>query len=288
MSDAVSASVIAAIVVSHRSASTLDECLARLRAARDVGGIVVIDNASDDGSVDIARRHASEDPRLTLVLNSENVGFGSACNQGVRAGESAWIAFVNPDCWVEPDSLARMRGHLEADADAGIVGADLVDADGARDAAARRREPSLARMLAGFGRRGSVAIAPAMDKPLQTVDAVSGALMLMSSSLFDALGGFDEAYWLHAEDLDLCRRVRDAGRSVVVANDVRVVHVRGVSSRSRPWRVEWHKHRGMWRYFRKFEGRGAGAGKSALAFAAIWSHFLVAAPRAWLRVSGSG
>ncbi len=116
---------------------------------------------------------------------------------------------------------------------------------------------------------------------VQSVDAISGALMLMPQDMFDVLGGFDEGYWLHAEDLDLCRRVRDAGRGVIVANDVRVVHVRGVSSRSRPVLVEWHKHRGMWRYFRKFEGKASGAGRHALALFAIWSHFLLAAPRAW-------
>ena len=96
-------------------------------------------------------------------------------------------------------------------------------------------------------------------EPLQRVDAVSGALMLMPRALFDAVDGFDEGYRLHAEDLDLCRRAREAGAVVAVANDVRVVHVRGVSSRSRPVFVEWHKHRGLWRYFRKFEAPRRGA-----------------------------
>src|SRR3546814_6060535 len=77
--------------------------------------------------------------------------------------------------------------------------------------------------------------------------------MLLPRALFDRIGGFDEGYRLHVEDLDLCRRAREAGAAVAVANDVRVVHVRGVSSRSRPGFSEWHKHRGMLRYFRKFE-----------------------------------
>src|SRR3546814_19276126 len=77
--------------------------------------------------------------------------------------------------------------------------------------------------------------------------------MLLPRALFDRIEGFDEGYLLHVEDLDLCRRAREAGAAVAVANDVRVVHVRGVSSRSRPGFSEWHKHRGMWRYFRKFE-----------------------------------
>src|SRR3546814_18218189 len=87
---------------------------------------------------------------------------------------------------------------------------------------------------------------------LQRVEAVSGALMLLPRALFDRIGGFDEGYRLHVEDLDLCRRAREARAAVAVANHVRVVHVRGVSSRSRPGFSAWHKHRGMWRYFRQF------------------------------------
>jgi GT2 family glycosyltransferase len=96
-------------------------------------------------------------------------------------------------------------------------------------------------------------------RTLQAVDAVSGALMLVSRDLFERLGGFDAGYRLHAEDLDLCRRARQANALVAVANDVRVVHIRGVSSRSRPLFVEWHKHRGLWRYFRRFEAPRRGA-----------------------------
>src|SRR3546814_14460129 len=81
----------------------------------------------------------------------------------------------------------------------------------------------------------------------------------------------DEGYRLHVEDLDLCRRAREAGAAVAVANDVRVVHVRGVSSRSRPGFFEWHKHRGMWRYFRKFEAPRRNIVVRAAEWLALWS-----------------
>ena len=79
--------------------------------------------------------------------------------------------------------------------------------------------------------------------------------MLLPRVLFERVHGFDKGYRLHAEDLDLCRRVRETGGVVACANDVAVVHVRGVSSRSRPVFVEWHKHRGLWRYYRKLMRR---------------------------------
>ena len=107
--------------------------------------------------------------------------------------------------------------------------------------------------------------------------------MFVPRELFDRLGGLDEGYRLHAEDLDLCRRAREAGAVVAVANDVRIVHVRGVSSRARPLFVEWHKHRGLWRYFRRFEAGRRGALLRAGVFAAIWLRFPFAVLRAWLR-----
>ncbi|HWS78327.1 MAG TPA: glycosyltransferase family 2 protein [Thermomonas sp.] len=262
---------IAAIVVSHDSAETLDDCLSRLRAAGGVAEIRVVDNASRDGTLDIVQRHALADPRLRFIANPDNPGFAVACNQGTADTRAPWLAFVNPDCLVEPDSLARMRGHATAFADA-LVGADLVGEDGVRDAAARRHDPDFAAMLRDPS-HAKLGIQPDPSNAVQVVDAVSGALMLLPRALFARLGGFDEGYRLHAEDLDLCRRARDAGATVACANDVRVVHVRGVSSRSRPLFVEWHKHRGFWRYFGKFEAPRRSVPTRGAVFAMIWGRF---------------
>ena len=201
-----------------------------------------------------------------------------ACNQGARDSAAPWLAFVNPDCFVEADSLARMRAHAQASGEA-LIGADLVGEDGVRDAAARRRDPDFVAML-GDRSRAQLGIAADDAQPLQPVDAVSGALMLLPRALFERLGGFDEGYRLHAEDLDLCRRARAAGALVACANDVRVVHVRGVSSRPRPLFVEWHKHRGFWRYHRRFDASRHGLFASAAVFALIWARFPLAALRA--------
>ena len=271
---------IAAVVVSYRSASTLDGCLVRLRSASGVVQIRVVDNGSDDATLEILQRHALADARLHFIANPDNPGFAVACNQGAADSDAPWLAFVNPDLQVRPDSLARLRSHAQGLGDAALLGADLHGEDGARDGAARRRDPDFAAMLR------APAVAARLDLPvdparaLQPVESVSGALMLMQRTLFDRIGGFDEGYRLHAEDLDLCRRARAAGAVVAVANDVPVLHVRGVSSRSRPVFVEWHKHRGLWRYFSKFEAPRRGLATRVGVFAAIWTHFLARLPRA--------
>lgn len=274
---------IAVVVVSHQSVETLDDCLQRLRGAAGVASIRVVDNGSDDGSVDVLQRHAAADPRLRFIANPDNPGFAAACNLGAADnGRGSWLALVNPDCLLEPDTLVRLA-DLAASLDDALLGADLVDEAGERDTAARRRDPDFAQMLAGVARAPGAAtqLGVRVDdkRELQVVDAVSGALMLMPRALFKRLGGFDEGYRLHAEDLDLCRRARQAGATVAVANDVRVLHVRGVSSRARPVFVEWHKHRGLWRYFCKFEAPGRRLPTRCAVFTAIWLRFPIAALR---------
>lgn len=278
---------IAAVVVTYRSAETIALCLQRLLASEGVVAVRVVDNGSDDGTLEIVARLASAEPRLRFIANPDNPGFAVACNQGAQGLDAPWLAFVNPDCLVEADTLARLRGAATTLAPA-LLGADLVDEDGRRDAAARRRDPDFGAMVRGLvrgARATDLALAPS-DAPLQRVDAVSGALMLIPRALFQRIGGFDAGYRLHAEDLDLCRRARESGATVAVANDVRVVHVRGVSSRSRPVFVEWHKHRGLWRYFSKFEAHRRGPLMRATVFAAVALRFVLAATRAWVRARG--
>ena len=265
---------IAVVVVSHESASTLDDCLLRLRAAHGVAEIRVIDNASQDGTLDLIQRHAAMDARVRFIGNPDNPGFAVGCNQGAKESASPWLAFVNPDLMVEVDTLSRLRAHALALSGEALLGVDLVDEAGVHDEAARRRDPDFAAMLASPARATKLGIAND-GSALQTVDAVSGALMLLPRTLFEQLKGFDEGYRLHAEDLDLCRRVRMAGATVAIANDIRVLHVRGVSSRARPLFVEWHKHRGLWRYFRKFEAPRRSVFTSVAVFAMIWLRFLM-------------
>lgn len=273
---------IAAIVVSHESASSIDACLSRLRAAAGVIAIRVVDNASSDDTLAVVQRHALADARLRFIANPDNPGFATACNQGAADSDAPWLAFVNPDCVVEPDTFARLLAHARGLAGEALLGADLVDEAGVRDGAARRNDPDFAAMLrgplrAGRGRPLDVAIDEGVA--LQPVEAVSGALMLLPRTLFERIGGFDAGYRLHAEDLDLCRRARLAGATVAVANDVRVLHLRGVSSRARPFFVEWHKHRGLWRYFRRFEAPARGLALRAGVWLAIWAHWLSRLPR---------
>jgi len=270
---------IAAVVVTYRSAATIDECLSRLRAAADVTEVRVVDNNSDDDTLSVVQRHAVEDPRVHFIANPDNPGFATACNQGAADSQAPWLVFINPDLMVAPDTLQRLRERAEALGTPSLLGVEQVDEHGAPDGAVRRRDPDFAAMLRAPRSGAQLAVPADPSQSLQAVDAISGALMLMPRRLFDQLGGWDAGYRLHAEDLDLCRRAREAGALVAVANDLRVLHLRGVSSRSRPFFVEWHKHRGLWRYFRKFEASRRALPVRAGVWFAIWAHALAQVPR---------
>ncbi|MFY2763312.1 glycosyltransferase family 2 protein [Arenimonas sp. MALMAid1274] len=275
------------VVVTYASASTVEACLFRLLAARDVARVIVIDNASPDDTAARVQHMAQRDPRLSLVRNDDNRGFAAACNQGATAVAQPWVAFVNPDAYVERDTLSRLVAHAVSRAGAGLLGVELVNEEGEVDLASRRADPSLRDQLSGLGRRENLYLGADPALKLQPVEAVSGAVMLLPTGLYVRLGGMDEGYRLHAEDLDLCRRVREAGYEVVVANDLRVTHVRGVSSRSRPVWVEWQKHRGLWRYFSKFEARETPGWLRPVLWCGVWMHFALASLRAgWRARSG--
>lgn len=273
---------IAVVVVSYQSAATLDDCLLRLRAAEGVAQIRVVDNASDDGSLGIVQRHALADARVRFIANPDNPGFATACNQGAQDSDAPWLAFVNPDLMVEADTLARLRDLGQPLGDC-LLGVEQVDEQGRPDAAVRRRDPDFAAMLRNPAAGARLAVAADPAQPLQPVPALSGALLLLPRALFERIGGWDAGYRLHAEDLDLCRRAREAGAVVAVANTLQVLHVRGVSSRARPFFVEWHKHRGLWRYFRKFEAPRRSLPVRAAVWCAIWAHAAVQLPRLLLR-----
>ena len=273
---------IAVVVVSHYSAATLGDCVAAALRSDSVVELVVVDNATRDGSLDAFERAHAGDPRVQVIRNGGNPGFAAACNQGAAATRAPWLAFLNPDCLVAPGALEAMRALALAFPDAGLVGADMRAADGEPERAARRREPTWRRALArALGDRDALSIAAREPGDGGTlVDAASGALMLLRRTLFEQLGGFDAGFRLHCEDLDLCRRIRDGGRTIRVAENARATHLKGGSSMRRPLFVAFQKHRGMQRYFRKHERASVPPALAVALEAGIWLRFALFAP--WL------
>lgn len=250
---------VAAVVVNYHTGPVLGDCLRRVLLCPELAELVLVDNGSVPGEID-ALLAEIDDRRLIRIDLPSNPGFAVACNRGARASLSPWLLFLNPDCLVEGDTLKRLSATMQRREQLGVLGALLVDQQGRPDRASLRRDPLPARAIAsalGLDRlRGiegvCMPLAKGQAEALQG-DAISGALMLIKREAFAAARGFDEGYFMHAEDLDLCRRIRELGFEVWCDPAVRVTHIKGVSSRRRPLRVALAKHRGMLRYFDKFD-----------------------------------
>jgi GT2 family glycosyltransferase len=211
-----------------------------------------------------------------LIYNYANLGFGPAVNRAAAQARSDRLLILNPDCVLEQAGVQRLLDILAAEPHAGLLGAVVCGVDGVPDPASLRRDPLLRRTLNSLrGKRADgINVAGPLPDHVVAAEAVSGAVMLLPRIVFERMNGFDEAYFLHFEDLDLCRRVRDAGYQVLLAGDVRVLHGKGGSSAHRPVFVSRHKHRGMWRWFRKFDPAARQPLLAGLVWVGIWAHFL--------------
>ena len=206
------------VIVNWNGGALLRACLASLAAVRDAETVqvTVVDNASgDDSLADLPPL-----PRpLRLIRNTENLGFGRACDQGAAAGDAPAILFLNPDTQVEPDALGVARAALMADPRTGIVGARLVDPDGrtARSCARTPSAPGLLGRALALDRLGLVRPHFLRDwdhAEDRAVDQVMGAFLMIRRDLFQALDGFDPRFFVYWEDVDLCARARAAGYAV--------------------------------------------------------------------------
>lgn len=273
------------IVVSADSGETLRECVRHVLACDVPLELILIDNASADGVPQAVARAQEHESRLKVIYNHANLGFGPAVNRAAAQAHGDVLLVLNPDCMLDQASLERLLDVLDDEPKTGLVGAVVCDAQGVADPASYRRDPLLRRALVDlFGTSGEgVNIKGAIPDHVVEAEAVSGALMVMRRVLFEQIDGFDEGYFLHCEDLDLCRRVRDTGRRVLLAGDVRVLHGKGGSSRHRPVFVSRYKHRGMWRWFRKFDPAARNPFVAAAVWLGIWAHFVLQIPGQMLK-----
>ena len=277
------------ILVAADSGPLLAESVAAALASDALIEVIVVDNASADGEPARLESLHAGDERLRVVRNDRNLGFGPACNRGASLARGDALVFLNPDCMIASGTIGALRRIAAENPGIGVLGIEIVSPDGKPPRGNRRRDPTLRRALmtasglAHFESRwpalaGVEMPESAQQSGVENVEAVSGACLFVPRRVFDAVRGFDEAYFLHVEDLDLCRRVRDAGYVVAIAHGVRAVHAQGASSRHRPVFVAWHKHRGMWRYFTRFDPAARNIAVRAIVWAGIWMHFALTAP----------
>jgi GT2 family glycosyltransferase len=254
----VSAPRLDLVIVAFRSRELLRACLDSIRANPPEGGarVVVVDNASADGTAEMVAR---EFPEVELIANDRNLGFAAACNRGIASGSAEWVLLLNPDTRITPGSLDVALAAFDERPRVGVVGVRLERPDGSFDHAAKRSFPTPLSALGhftGVGRhpaaRGALAAYRAPGVDAGPVDAVNGAFMLIRREALDQVGGLDEGYWMYMEDLDLCYRLAEAGWTTFYEPGATVIHHKGgTTGANRALGLNCAFHRGMYRFYRQ-------------------------------------
>jgi N-acetylglucosaminyl-diphospho-decaprenol L-rhamnosyltransferase len=246
---------VAVVVVNYNGGEEIVGCL-RTLVSEAPAEIVVVDNASADGS---DRRIASAFPDVRLLRNDRNLGFAAPVNRGVRATSTPYVFVVNQDATVKAGSLAALERALDAHPRAAAAGALVRNPDGTVQPT-KRSFPSFGQAIlhgiVGIFRpsnRGTRAYLQSDDdfSTDRTVDWVAGPAMALRREAFDAVGGFDEAFFFFVEDVDLCKRFWDAGFEVWFVPGAEVTHAWGGSWTKRPLRFMWMHQRNLFRYVTK-------------------------------------
>jgi N-acetylglucosaminyl-diphospho-decaprenol L-rhamnosyltransferase len=263
---------VSVVMVVYMTGEALEESVACVLKDPLVDEFVIVDNGSNGPDASRLRDLAVQDKRVKLLAGHGNIGFARGANLGARTARGDVLVFLNPDAFVQPNCIAELVREIEGRPVPCIVGGRVLNADRSEQRGARRGDITpmsallslsrLARHVPGWRRYEVHWEDDAAPDQVAQVPTISGACFCMRREDFDAVQGFDEKYFLHVEDVDLCWRVRREGGLVLFHPHAEVIHL-GHTSQTSPIRVEFHKGVGLARYFRK---RAQGLSQSVVAW----------------------
>ena len=279
------------LIVNYNAGALLTTCVTAVLNTTLLVEILIGDNGSHDDSLAQFRARDGADSRLSVVENGANLGFAAAHNRLLALAQAPALLLLNPDCVLTPGTLERLLAFLNTTPDAGLLGCIVRDPDGREQVASRRVIPDpwigvvkVLHLERWWPQATLNLIAQPLPTAPQRVAAISGAMMLVRRAALNDVGMLDDGYFLHCEDLDWCVRFARANWGIYLIPDATVIHYKGSCSTERPLRVEWHKHCGMVRFFRKFQQQEYSSLFGWLVLFGIWSHFAVIALRYAVRV----
>ncbi|MBT8387867.1 MAG: glycosyltransferase [Ignavibacteria bacterium] len=200
--------------------------------------IIVVDNASDDGSIELLK---SKFPSVKLIENKTNLGFGKANNQALNIAQGKYLLLINPDAIVSEDTFTKMIEFLEEQKDAGLAGCKILNPDGSLQLACRRSFPGpwtsfckvtgLSNFFPNSKMFARYNLTYLDENQTYEVDAISGSFMMLKREVYEKIGGFDEKFFMYGEDLDLCYRIQKVGYKVFYVHTTQVIHYKGESTK---------------------------------------------------------
>jgi hypothetical protein len=274
---------ISICILNWNTAAHLRRCLSSIVGATGrspLHEIIVVDNASTDGSADMVRR---EFPQARLIANNQNRGFAAGHNQGIAASSGRYILLLNADTIVHASALETLVATMDALPRAAVAGPRLLNADGSLQFSCRRfprfatglfRKVPLGRLLPDNVFNSDYLMRSWDHSEMRQVDWVSGAAFFLRREAVREIGLLDEGYFMYCEDVDWCYRAKRAGWQVWYIPQAVVTHLHGRSTDQRPFAMSYQFHRSMIRFYRKH-------------YAPAWPGFLRWLPEMciWLRLA---
>jgi GT2 family glycosyltransferase len=254
---------ISILIVSFNVKDCLRTLIQSIRAsafATQKYEVIVVDNASTDGTVEWLKNEA---PDVTVIENDQNRGFGAANNQAAEIAQGDYLFFLNPDTKLQPDSLDTMLQYLEEKPKLIGCGCQIQDPGGTIAPESKRRFPSVRNVtskifssdrLQGWPVNTSYYDWDSLNQNSEA-EVLSGCCLLLEKAVFEEIGGFDEQFFLFGEDVDLCKRLHAAGYRLGYTADTHITHLKGQSTRQNEARYLWHFYKSAYLYAVKHHRR---------------------------------
>lgn len=231
---------LSVIIVNYNVKAFLQNCLLSIKKATEKISteIIVIDNASDDGSIELVKKNF---PEVNLIESKQNLGFSKANNLGLKISKGKYICLINPDTIVEEDTFLELVNFMNTQPEVGLAGCKILNPDGTFQLACRRSFPTpwvaftkivgLSKLFPKSKLFARYNLTYLDENKSYEVDAVSGSFMFLRREIYDKIGGLDETFFMYGEDLDFCFRVKKAGYKVYYVHSTKIIHFKGESTK---------------------------------------------------------
>jgi N-acetylglucosaminyl-diphospho-decaprenol L-rhamnosyltransferase len=269
--------ILSIIIVSYNVKYFLEQCLFSVKKAADGlssfpdSGIevIVVDNASSDGTIEYLQDHF---PFIHFIVNEENVGFARANNIALGKAVGKYVLFLNPDTILPENIFVDCLKFFESQSSAGAIGVRMIDGNGSYLPESKRGFPTTWRSFCKLSGLSSVFprsrifaaynLGHLDEKGAFVIDALAGAFMMVKKDVLDRVGGFDEQFFMYAEDLDLSKRIQDAGFENYYLGKYTILHFKGESTNKNLQYV--HRFYGAMKMYVRKHYKGAGSGLMAV------------------------
>ncbi len=252
--------------------------------------IIIVDNNSTDGSVEFLENNFAD--KIILIKNNENLGFGKANNQGLKIAKGEYVLLLNPDTIIEENTLLKMKEFMDNNPEAGACGCKILNPDGSLQLACRRGFPTPRHAL--FKLIGLSSLFPKSkffsgynltyfdDDKIHEVDALSGSFMFIRKKILDKIGYFDQSYFMYAEDLDLCFRLKKISKIYYVPT-TKIIHYKGESSKKLFWKSKIEFYKSMAIFVKKFYNSNLLLWSKPFIYCGIFLNALIAIIFSWFK-----